>query len=128
MNEIMTTLEVAQLLHVSTQTIINWRKSGKLKSYTRGRNRFFKRDDIDKQLIKQSQLQLDTAPRERPVKQLKFFERLNEKLTAQESFQFMFSFLPERDWHLLILSLATKYEMVIPSFFKKECRRLNITV
>lgn len=119
----LTVKEAARLLEIEPMTVYRWMKLGKLRSYKKGGyRRLFKREDIDQVLAKKSQLKLDHKTRERTAEEMKFFNKLSANLTEKESFQFMFSFLSEREYHELILTLAKKYKVLVPNWFIKECR------
>jgi len=45
-DEFLTTRQLAKLLHVSISTIVNWRKTGKVKSHKIGSKILFKREEI----------------------------------------------------------------------------------
>jgi len=127
MNETLTTLEIQKLFNVSAQTVYNWRKLGKLRSYKLGHRRLFKREDIEQLLIEDTQLKLDTTPRERTARELEFFEQLEANLTESESFELMFYPHAEREYHRLILDLARKYGVKIPKWFVAQCHHWKVS-
>jgi len=128
MNEIMTMREIATTFKVTEMTIYRWRKSGKLKSYKQGYRRVFKREDVERLRNEETQLILDTKPKDWTVIEIKFFEQLDAKLTGRESFQIKYYPLSGREWCQLILDLAEKYNVTIPKWFEKECRIWNIAI
>ncbi len=49
--EYLTRNEVAEMLKVDLSTVHNWKKSGKLKAYSKGTRVYFKRHEVEQSLI-----------------------------------------------------------------------------
>lgn len=50
--EILTTDQVAQLLHCTRQCVYNWKQSGDLKAYGKGKKVYYKRSEVLDSLVR----------------------------------------------------------------------------
>lgn len=128
MKDLLTRNETAEILNVTLVTLHYWRHKGKLRGIKKGYRRFYFKEDVERLQKEQLQLELEDQRPKRSVDQLKFFEGLNEKLTEQEKVNLMSSHVPEQEYRKLILTLAKKYDVSVPLWFRKECKQWNVTV